>query len=354
MKIGLFMYRLSFGGGEKVQLFLAKSFESLGHEIHIFSSDKQVQTLPYHIHISMFSGHLNIPRKIQYANWMSREIRESKLDVFIVFYNQDFVLLANLLSHTPIISSLRTDYYFNAKSFGRRIAQWCWLVFSKGVVFQTQAVRNCAPKIVQLKSIVIPNPVMIDNAEALINGHRKKKIVAVGRLSEEKGCLQLINAFCKTAGKHDYTLHFYGTGPLEDILKQYVDSLHMGNRIRIEGYIKSPEFIFSDSEIFVLNSKPDGCEGMPNSLIEAMSLECGCIATRINSGATEELIEDKINGLLVDFDNIEQLSNAIMTLIANENLRHDIQKAAGKLRKKLDRKDIILRWNNYILGRIYE
>lgn len=342
MKIGFYLFKYGYGGGEKFQLFLAREFYNRGFEIYLFSTDKTIFNigLPYHIIILESKGGLLLSR-FRICRSLTRHLRQLKLDYFILFHNQDYVYFSNILSHTPILSSLRVSYFHNTTNLIKTIFQLIWLGTSKGVVFQTNKVREYAPGFIQRKSTVIFNALMIDNAQQLCKGFRKHKIATVGRLEESKGCLHLIDAFAQHASNHDYSLYLYGEGPLEEIIKQRISSYGLQNRVILAGYTNDIVSSISDSEIFVLNSER---EGMPNSLIEAMSLELACISTKFDSGASEYLIQDGENGMLVEFGQINQLSDALYSLISNDELRKKMQINAGSIRDTLAKNTIIDQW----------
>ena len=64
-------------------------------------------------------------------------------------------------------------------------------------------------------------------------------------------------------------------------------------------------------DVFVLPSVSEGC---PNILMEAMASGVPCVATR--TGANEELIEDRVSGLLVPWGNAEALAQALGNILA--------------------------------------
>jgi glycosyltransferase involved in cell wall biosynthesis len=73
---------------------------------------------------------------------------------------------------------------------------------------------------------------------------------------------------------------------------------------------------FKTSRIFVLNS---GYEGLSHIILEAMA--CGLPVITTNVCGNPEIVQDKYNGLLVEYNNKEQLKNAIIRLWRDENLR---------------------------------
>lgn len=345
MKIGIYLPKFKYGGGEKVLLFLSENFHKKGHEIFVFTGDKNILQANFPYNYVFYNDDIHPTSKLQKIKIVTRKMKECKLDYMILFYPQDFVFLPSLFTHTPIIASIRVSYNTNAQNLVKKFQQLWWLTASRGVVFQTQRVLECAPKFIQRKSLVISNALMIDNSEELSHTSKIHKISAVGRLVDEKGCLQLLDAFAKGAHLHDYQLVYYGTGPLENVLKEKIKAYCLENRVVLAGFSHNPEADMANSEIFVLNSK---WEGMPNALVEAMSIGLACISTRFDTGASEYLIEDGKNGLLIDFGNIDQLSDSILKLIQDDELRRSFQKNAAHTRTLLDKQAIITKWLDYM------
>lgn len=141
----------------------------------------------------------------------------------------------------------------------------------------------------------------------------------VGRLVEEKGIFELMNAFIRIRKKYsDAELVIIGETidserdqdaivQLNKMLK-YPGIKHVGFRSDI------PELLHI-SNVFVL---PSYREGLPRSIIEAMAMEKAIIATNIR-GCREEVFPDE-NGCLVEKANTEELYSAMEKLISNKDL----------------------------------
>ena len=85
---------------------------------------------------------------------------------------------------------------------------------------------------------------------------------------------------------------------------------------------------------------------MPNALIEAMCLGLPCISTKV-SGATD-LIQNNINGKLVNIGNINEIASSLTSIIEDNNLSYSLGKNAIQLYKKLNVSIISKEWINYI------
>ena len=98
-----------------------------------------------------------------------------------------------------------------------------------------------------------------------------------------------------------------------------------------------------ECEFFVLSSN---YEGMPNALIEAMGLGVPIISTKV-SGATD-LVQDGINGLLVNVNDDNGLYDSMIKLAESEELRRDLGLEAVKIADLLNSKNICDRWEKTI------
>ncbi len=128
--------------------------------------------------------------------------------------------------------------------------------------------------------------------------------VYIGRLSDEKGILQLLDAIAPT--KH--IIHIYGTGPLQTEVEQYA---HKYPHIVYNGF--QPSELLQDA---LSNAKalivPSVCyEGMPMTVLEAFALGTPVIASDI--GILAQLAVPSQTGLLFDPFNSDSIIHALNT-----------------------------------------
>ncbi len=99
---------------------------------------------------------------------------------------------------------------------------------------------------------------------------------------------------------------------------------------------------FGSSDLFVLNT---GYEGLSHTILEAMSAGLPVIATRI--GGNAELVEDKVSGILIEYNNKEQLKKAILQVYSDPALRQKLASSARsafeKFKVNLSKKNMIER-----------
>lgn len=159
------------------------------------------------------------------------------------------------------------------------------------------------------------------------------RICYVGRLEDYKGINELIDAYNMVRSSHpDSALEIYGQGSLSEFCRN-----HQNEQIRYHGFTSDPLKAIAESEIFIL---PSYREGLSLSLLDAIMLGKTIIATNIDGNP--ELVEDRINGLLVKPKNTKLLADAMNKILSNRALSEKFSKASRlKYEKEYDFADII-------------
>lgn len=154
------------------------------------------------------------------------------------------------------------------------------------------------------------------------------QILYVGTLSPQKGFYILVKAL-KVLSNRGYSLNLHTLGEwispeFESNIKQFIKMSKLEKKIVIHGlkFGKEKWRIYSNSQILVL---PSFSEGQPLAILEGLGFGIPIVSTKV--GGIPEIIEDGVNGYLVDPGSIEQLSNSIKKLLLNRNLRMKISNA---------------------------
>ena len=142
----------------------------------------------------------------------------------------------------------------------------------------------------------------------------------------------------------NYKLLIYGTGSLEEELKEYVKYLKLDKLVVFKGQTNNVKDEIYKSGLFVLSSD---YEGMPNALMEAMAMGIPCISTDCPCGA-RFLINDGENGFLVSVGDKEQLAKKMKEVLHDTKLSKKISTNSSKISKIVDPKVINDRWLDYI------
>jgi len=195
-------------------------------------------------------------------------------------------------------------------------------------------------------SYVIYNPLKIENFD--LNVKKQNIVLGVGRLDKQKGFDLLIKAFNKI-GKDDWRLVIAGDGAERERLEKLIKELGATN-IELIGKTKEIFKYYNQASIFALSSNK---EGFPNVLIEAMAFGCAVVSFDCPYGPAE-IIEDRVNGILVKNQDENGLKEAIGLLIKDEELRKSLSKEAIKVREKYSIEKIAKEWEKAIKKVVYE
>jgi len=156
-------------------------------------------------------------------------------------------------------------------------------------------------------------------------------ILNIGRLHPQKGQICLIEAFNLIYKNNNrYKLLIVGNGPLENALKNKAKELSLENVVI---FLKNRQDVFDImgiSDIFVF---PSIYEGLPLALVEAMASGLPVIASKID--VLKEIVEDGVDGILVENSDYAKLAKAISGLIDNPELRGYLGKNAKEKAIKL-------------------
>jgi glycosyltransferase involved in cell wall biosynthesis len=139
---------------------------------------------------------------------------------------------------------------------------------------------------------VLPNPVDFAGIRAAANKPAMRssagpQLLAVGRLSQEKGFDLLLNALADVRQRFpEAHLILAGAGPEETALKLLCRELGLDSAVCFAGHVDQPYKFFANTTLFVLPSRH---EGMPNALLEAAAAGLPLAVTPASGGVVDLL-----------------------------------------------------------------
>ena len=193
--------------------------------------------------------------------------------------------------------------------------------------------------------VYIPN--IIDKIPKKVSSLETKRIVSVGRLSPEKGYMDLLKVFSVIANKYPtWHLDIIGDGVEKERLEKFINNHELNERVTLHGFQNKDyiDKILHDSSIYVMTSYT---ESFGIVLLEAMSHGLPCIAFDSAEGA-RELINSGMNGYLIKNRSYAAMIKKIEDLMKNKNVRKKIG-LAGRYSIKIYTSDIVgEQWYNLI------
>lgn len=156
--------------------------------------------------------------------------------------------------------------------------------------------------------------------------NNKKVIGTIGRLTFQKGQEFLIYAAKNLLNKGlNFEFHIYGDGEKFEEYKNLINKLELKEIVFLKGFTNDIESSIYTFDLFVL---PSRYEGIPYVILYAMGLGLPIIAS--NVGGISEIIKDGMNGVLVEKENSDIISDKIQLLMNDENLRTRVANNAKK------------------------
>jgi glycosyltransferase involved in cell wall biosynthesis len=218
------------------------------------------------------------------------------------------------------------------------------------LVANSEHVRNQAITFEGVKSehiVVIPNGVgreyslpaddflfndasVASTRESLGVSRQVHLILSVGRLTNQKGHIHLVNALPHVLGRFpNIKVILAGDGAMRQVLEERVMELGIGDAMLFLGTRSDIPALLAAADIFVL---PSVSEGMPNALLEAMGMGVPVVASRL--GCVEEIVTHGENGYLVSPGDAGALGDTILYLLENPDLRLKLGRAGRELVEK--------------------
>ena len=210
--------------------------------------------------------------------------------------------------------------------------------FADEIIVLSSGVQNYFEKTYGRKTVFIPNGVnepQTEKSDIIKDKYGIEKdsyILFLGRIVPEKGIKYLLEAFSSV--KADKKLIVAGGASDSEDFYEEMKNL-AGENVIFTGFVQGKELdeLYSNAYVYVL---PSDLEGMPLSLLEAMSYGNCCVVSSISE--CTEVVEDK--AVVFEKSNVNDLADKLQYLCDNED-------AVNKY--KSEAKDFILKkynWDN--------
>lgn len=365
MKILFVITRLAYSGAPKMMSWIANQMSKKGHEVHfvtLFSGEK-AQMLNENIILHRLDVNQSGSRLVRNTFGMMKTIRKlhkkvKEVDPEIVFFfhgtiSYAYLLVGRVFSKRKLVISERADPYVY-KGLSAKIR--CNLIkLAHGSVFQTDGAREYFKKYKKIynNSTVIPNPV-VENDNVLeiqkkrpTYENREKKIVTVGRLSlTQKRQDVLLEAFKIFLQQHpDYKLFIYGDGEDKNKIQSMIDSIGLTGSAVLAGRTNN---VFEDiykAKAFVLSSD---FEGIPNALIESMSIGVPSVSTDCSPGGAALLIKNGENGYIVPRGDAAALAEKLSVVVDSKEVSERFSTNSVLISETFSEATIADAWEYYL------
>lgn len=260
------------------------------------------------------------------AQWLQKRLKQKLTeiapDIIITTTNGELTLLSKLKGATPLVVESHGGYdhlidYPTMTWAHRRDIRRRYRLLHKvdAIVSLTVSdAQHWKPDYPQVR--VIPNVVHLNPTHRFSDGSQKR-IIFVGRLAEQKGIPELIEAWRMVYERHpDWELHVYGEGDRESVRQA-------AKGVKVFPPVANIFDKYCDSSMLVLTSRWE-----PFGLVIPEAMSCGLPVVSFEGDGPCSIISNGEDGFIVKNRNTEELARRVCLLIDDLPMRQHMGEAA--------------------------
>lgn len=325
-RIALTIHALFGGGAERLMSQLATRWSAAGHEIHLITwstPDTDQYAVPPEVRRSGL-GLLAASRSrlrgllanLRRVRTLRSTLKSIQPELILSFCDQMNIVTLQAARKLPIPVIISEHSNPAKQRLGRIWEVWRSRNYprcSECVVLTDEIAQYMQRWLPADRIRIIPAAIAPPTEHAQVN-RAEALVLAVGRLSHEKGFDLLIEAWRKIQHQlPGWQLHIAGAGAEQAALTEQARDLLS---IRLLGWIPNAWPLYQQATMFVLSSR---YEGFPIALVEALSQGCPAIATRCTEATQRPPLSMALH--LVDTESADQLATAILQLAQQPDRR---------------------------------
>ena len=351
--IVLVIASLRGGGAERVLVDIANYWNKTNKKVFIitFDNDDSLNLYKHDTGVDIINQNtiyskyffINFLINLKRIFWLRKKIKEINPANLISFITTTNILciIASAFLPLHLIVSERTDPSKNNEiGIFVKILRLIFYRFSNAIIVQNEVIKKWFTDKYFNNVYVIPNSIRLLKPQF---NDKENLIVSFGRLSEEKGFEFLIKAFSLLVSKlPNWKIFIFGDGLQKNYLLTLINDLSLENNIFLFKRTDEVEYWLSKAKFVV---QPSLYEGMPNIILEAMSL--GSVVIASSTGA-EQVIKNKENGLIFPVKDYFKLSDIIYSLSFNEEYINFLSRNAIKIGNVYSQNKIMSLWDKVI------
>ena len=221
-------------------------------------------------------------------------------------------------------------------------------IFDNILIYSEKVISNWAIEDGLLNKIIICINHLVDfnkffKAKNL--DKRQYSIGYIGRLSQEKGCLNFVESIPLLINKHRLKVVIGGEGPLRDKIEKYICMNHLEATIDFTGWVPHNALneCLNDIRLLVV---PSYTEGLPNIILESMACGTPVLATPV--GAIPDIIKDGETGFLMESNSSDCIAANIVRALEHPDLESIAQHARDLVESEFTFERAVERWRKVL------
>ena len=280
-------------------------------------------------------------------------IKDKNIIVFSFQANIYCIIVCKLLSVKVIARSNTAPIGWSNNIVKRYIFKKV-LNLSDEVIVNSIQFKNDLKKQLNVNSKCIYNPLnrkeiikkSKQKSKKIFSSSKKLKILNIGRFTEQKDQLTFLKSLNNLKNKIDFEACIIGRGVLKKKLQNYISQNNLGNFVKIIDFVKNPYPLIKQSNLFILTSK---FEGLPNVLLESLTLKKFVISSNCHTGPKEILLNGR-GGLLFEVGNHKQLTKKIIFYFFNKKGCKKMLNRSFKSLNRFDYKTNLIKYHKLVIN----
>lgn len=285
---------------------------------------------------------------------INKIIKKYKIDLVHLHGGPGGIFLFTRLK-IPVIYTAHHTYYQQYKYIKSEFWKIIFKPFenygyhlSKKIICVSKSTKNILIQYYNIESnkiSVIPNGIDKNKFFNTNKGKINNTIFFVGRLDKRKGIDFLIKTIPVVKTKiNNIKLYIAGTGKYYLKLNKFVLNNNLSKNVFFLGKISDKELLdwYNKVQIIII---PSVFEGFGITAIESMA--CGTPIISTNTDGLSDLIINNSNGILVEYNNVDNLSEKIINLLQNPPLRNKLSNNGIKFSKQFYWQEIAKKTFNF-------
>ncbi|VLR23017.1 glycosyl transferase [Streptococcus pneumoniae] len=340
------------GGGERVAVSLANELTKK-YEVHLIGITTKQSDLFFGInsqvkYSNFFDHRVRLSKNIlKISKMLKKYFLDNEIEVAfgIGIFSNIFLSLSGIGISTKVVLCDHTNSITANRELSKKVQRYVGTKLADKIITLTQEDRK---NYIRKYGISENRIAYIYNwkENRLSNipyNDESTKIVTVGRFDYQKGYDYLIQVAKKVLAKMpDWTWEIYGSGKQDEVdkIRDLITENDLQDKLVIKGLEKNQDLIYGDKGIYVMTSR---YEGLPLVLLEAQQYNLPIVSFRCPTGPSE-IVEDGVNGYLIDCYDTDKMSEKLLELMKNDDLRQSFSDHAKDTMDKFDRNKILNQW----------
>lgn len=331
MNILMFTRCLGEGGTEKIIIQLCEVLQKAGHKVIVCAEGGKNEETIHQMGIEFYKipdMQLKNPKDaLKIISVINKIVRNEKIDIIHVHHRMAafYCQIMGLSKKCKLMATSHNT--FHDKRLFTRIAYRNFNIVACG-----EKVKNNLETEYNIRNVtVIHNAVKASDGHIRIDPDLKADkeagyfmVANIGRINEQKGMEYFVRAYHRVQQEHPQ-VRFYivGTGVKENEIHNLAENENAD--VVFLGYRNDIYSIIAQMDLIVLSSL---WEGFPLTPIETFSMGKTIVATDVDG--TSEIVQNGINGCLVQPRNADQIADMVNWMIDNPDKKSKMEKEAKK------------------------